>query len=45
VLGRDDFALRKGQKYGTVVVDLEERHLVDLFAVKRDYSSSSLTSS
>ena len=30
VLGIDDFALCKGQKYGTVLVDLEKRHLVDL---------------
>ncbi len=30
VLGIDDFALRKGQKYGTILVDLEQRHLVDL---------------
>lgn len=29
-LGIDDFALRKGQKYGTVLVDLEQQHLVDL---------------
>jgi transposase len=31
VLGRDDFALLKGQKYGTILVDLEKQHPVDLF--------------
>jgi transposase len=36
VLGRDDFALRKGQKYGTILVDVANHCLVDLFAVKRD---------
>ena len=30
VLGIDDFALRKGETYGTILVDLEHRHLVDL---------------
>lgn len=30
VLGIDDFALRKGENYGTILVDLEHRHLVDL---------------
>jgi len=30
MLGMEDFALRKGQKYGTVLVDLQQRHLVDL---------------
>ncbi len=30
VLGIDDFALCKGQKYGTILVDLENQHLVDL---------------
>jgi transposase len=30
VLGIDDFALRKGQKYGTILVDVENHCLVDL---------------
>jgi transposase len=30
VLGIDDFALRKGEKYATILVDLERQHLVDL---------------
>src|SRR6266699_5049242 len=30
VLGIDDFALRKGQKYGTILVDVENQCLVDL---------------
>jgi transposase len=30
VLGIDDFALRKGQTYGTILVDLEQRQVVDL---------------
>ncbi len=30
VLGVDDWAKRKGQKYGTILVDLEERVVVDL---------------
>ena len=30
VLGRDDFALRKGQKYGTILVDVANHCLVDL---------------
>lgn len=32
VLGIDDFALRKGQKYGTVFIDLKQRQVVDLVA-------------
>lgn len=31
VIGIDDFALRKGRVYGTIVVDLERRKPVDLF--------------
>jgi transposase len=30
VLGVDDWALKKGQTYGTILVDLEERQVVDL---------------
>jgi transposase len=32
VLGVDDWAFRKGHKYGTILVDLERRKVVDLLA-------------
>ena len=38
VLGVDDFAFRKGHAYGTVLVDLERRKVVDLLAERSQES-------
>lgn len=35
VLGIDDWAFRKGHRYGTILVDLERRHIVDLLEDRR----------
>jgi transposase len=40
VLGVDDWAFRKGRRYGTILVDLERRRLVDLLP---DATAESLT--
>lgn len=40
VIGIDDWAKRKGQRYGTIVVDLERHRVVDLLA---DRESDTLT--
>ena len=37
ILGIDDWAWKKGQTYGTILVDLEKRRPIELLDVKRDY--------
>jgi transposase len=36
-VGIDEWVWKKGQCYGTILVDLEKRRVVQLLAVKRDY--------
>ena len=40
IVGVDDWAFRKGHRYGTILIDLQQRRLVDLLP---DRSSESLT--
>ena len=35
-LGIDDFSFQRGYRFGTILVNLESRRVVDLFVVKRD---------
>jgi transposase len=42
-VGIDEWAWKKGQHYGTILVDLEKRRVVQLLPVKRDFAKSLLT--
>ena len=37
VVGLDDWAYKRGDTYGTILVDLERHQVIDLLDVKRDY--------
>jgi len=36
-LGIDDFAFRRGRRFGSILVDMQSHQVIDLLDVKRDY--------